>query len=92
MKLEKQLGINQKRLLLIRKGYLNQKDISVFLDVGKQKAARIYYDIKELVEDEDKMVDTLGNKATRLLDYIGLSEEDIRRFALDEEKEMKNVH
>ena len=67
MKQNKQLNIS--RLELIQKGYVNQKELAVFLDVGKKKAKVVYDNICA---------------------DIGLTEDDIRRFANDEKKEVSN--
>lgn len=82
--------LNNRRLELIRKGYVNQKELADFLNVGKARAASVYREIATGIAAEDKAVDILGIRTYRVLDYMGLSEEDIRRFALDE-KEVSNV-
>lgn len=77
-------NINQERLKLIRKGYVNKTELSKFLNVGKNKGIAIYQDIVDSLAKEDKTVDILGIRTCRVLEYIGLTEEDIRRFANDE--------
>lgn len=82
--------INISRLELIRKGYLNQKELGIFLNVGKKKAKNIYNIIVTNIQTKEKMVDILGIPTQRALEYMGLTENDIRRFAADEKKEMDN--
>lgn len=84
-------SINQRRLELIRKGYVNRKELAEFLDVGKTKATAVYEDIVRNVAEEDKTVDILGVRTSRVLEYLGLTEEDIRRFARDERRQETNV-
>ncbi len=88
MKQNKQLNIS--RLELIQKGYVNQKELAVFLDVGKKKAKVVYDDITADINHSGKNVDVLGIPTSRALDYIGLTEDDIRRFANDEKRMWKN--
>ena len=88
MKQNKQLNIS--RLELIQKGYVNQKELAVFLDVGKEKAKVVYDDITADINHSGKNVDVLGIPTSRALDYIGLTEDDIRRFANDEKRMWKN--
>lgn len=88
-------NINERRLELIRKGYVNRKELSEFLAIGKVKASAVYEEIVNEIAKEDKAVDHLGIRTCRVLEYIGLTEEDIRRFADDELKgrgEVKHVH
>lgn len=80
------MGLNKKRLEMIRKGYVNQKELGVFLDIGKSKASKIYKELKEQVNKTGKNVDVLGIRTAYVLDYLGLTECDIRRFAEDEVK------
>ena len=86
MKTNKSLNID--RLELIQKGYLNQKELAIFLDVGKNKAKAVYDNICSNIYHSGKTIDVLGIPASRALEYIGLTEDDIRRFADDEKKEM----
>ena len=88
MKQNKQLNIS--RLELLQKGYVNQKELAVFLDVGKKKAKVVYDDITADINHSGKNVDVLGIPTSRALDYIGLTEDDIRRFANDEKRMWKN--
>ena len=88
MKQNKQLNIS--RLELIQKGYVNQKELAVFLDVGKKKAKVVYDNITADINHSGKNVDVLGIPTYRALDYIGLTEDDIRRFANDEKRMWKN--
>ena len=88
MKQNKQLNIS--RLELIQKGYVNQKELAVFLDVGKKKAKVVYDNICADIHHNGKSVDVLGIPTSRALDYIGLTEDDIRRFSNDEKKEVIN--
>ena len=80
--------LNIERLELIQKGYINQKELGIFLNVGKKKAKDIYDMIVDNIQKKDKIVDVLGVPTLRVLEYIGLTEADIRRFADDEKKEM----
>lgn len=77
-------GLNVKRLELIRKGYINQKELAIFLDIGKSRASKIYGEIREQIYESGKTVDILGMRTAYVLDYLGLTENDIRRFAEDE--------
>lgn len=88
MKTNKTLNID--RLELIQKGYLNQRELAIFLDVGKKKAKVVYDDICTNIYHSGKTVDVLGIPTSKALEYIGLSEKDIRRFADDEKKEVSN--
>ena len=81
--------INERRLELLRKGYVNQKELQEFLDVGKARAAAVYREIASGIAAEDKCLDILGIRTSRVLDYLGLTEEDIRRFAEDEKEATK---
>lgn len=83
--------INSRRLELIRKGYVNRKELAEFLDVGKTKAAAVYEEIAHGIAKQDKTVDMLGVRTCRVLEFMGLTEDDIRRFALDERRAMGNV-
>ena len=80
--------LNMNRLELIQKGYINQKELAIFLDVGKKKAKVVYDDICSNICHSGKTVDVLGIPTSRALKYIGLTENDIRRFADDEKKEV----
>ncbi len=76
--------LNETRLELIRKGYVNHAELAKFLAVGKTKASAVYQEIVAGIAAEDRTVDHLGIRTSRVLEYIGLTEEDIRRFADDE--------
>lgn len=76
--------LNNKRLQMIRKGYINKKELGQFLDVGKCKASKVFDQIVKEIENSGRYVDSLGIRVTYALDYLGFTEEDIRRFAQDE--------
>ena len=78
--------LNTRRLQMIRKGYVNKKELGQFLGVGKSKASKIFNQIVREIENSGRYVDSLGIRVTYALDYLGFTEEDIRRFALDEIK------
>ena len=80
--------LNITRMKLIRKGYLNQKDLQMFLGVGKKRAKIVYDSIIDNITKEGKSADTLGIPTFRALKYMGLTEDDIRRFADDEKREI----
>ena len=88
MNLNNRLNID--RLKLIRKGYVNQKELGIFLHVGKAKARQAYVDIVDQIHKEGKKTDILGLPISRVLNYVNLTEKDIRRFAEDEERWMLN--
>lgn len=79
-------NLNVERLKLIRKGYVNKSELGIFLDIGKSRANTVYDKIVKEIAKEDKTVDCLGIRVCRVLEYIGLTENDIRRFADDELK------
>lgn len=83
--------LNIVRLSYIRKGYVNKKELAQFLDVGKCKATTIYNQIVSKIEEHGKSVDELGIRVSHVLDYLGYTEDDIRRFAQDEEKNGGNM-
>ena len=80
--------LNIDRLKLIRKGYVNQKELSIFLHVGKTKARQAYVEIENQIHKEGKKTDILGLPISRVLSYINLTEGDLRRFAEDEERQV----
>ncbi|MGN0711706.1 MAG: hypothetical protein ACI4LO_08085 [Anaerovoracaceae bacterium] len=85
------ISINNRRLELIRKGYVNRKELAEFLNVGKTRATAVYEEIASDIAKEDKTIDILGIRTCRILEYMGLTEEDIRRFARDERRQEANV-
>ena len=78
--------LNNRRLELLRKGYVNQKELGEFLEVGKSKAAQIYRELSIQITSKGKCIDILGIRTVYALDYLGFTEEDIRRFAKDESR------
>lgn len=85
------MGLNQNRLIYIRKGYLNQKDLAKFLGVGRSKGRQVYSQIVQKIEEQGQKVDSLGVRTTYVLSFLELTENDIRRFAEDEIKEEKGT-
>lgn len=76
--------INHIRLELINKGFLTIKDIQRFCQCGYPKAKKVNDEIVAMVKKENKKISPLGISATRLLVYLDIEEEDIRRYVLDE--------
>lgn len=75
------MGINQKRKAILMKGFATLSDVRVFCKVGYNLAKVIMNEINEEYS-------CMPNKvyAKRLLDYIGLTEEDVFRYAELEEE------
>ena len=88
MKTNKTLNID--RLELIQKGYINQKELAIFLDVGKKRARAVYENICSEIIRSGRTIDVLGIPTSRVLEYIGLTEKDVRRFANDEREQVIN--
>lgn len=73
--------LNHDRLVLLQKGFLQKKDIAVFVPCGRTKAKEIYEDIRGRVKAEgfENVRNVIHVK--RLLDYMGLKASDIERAA-----------
>lgn len=84
------MGINQRRLEIIMKGYATRNDIRFFCKVGSQRANQIYDEIVEEVISEGKTVNKLGISPIRLANYIGLTESKIIKYAEMEREYEKN--
>lgn len=81
------MKINQKRKQIILKGYANVSDVMKFCGVGRIKAQQIYDEIVEKVQAEGLEINALGIHPKRLLDYLGLTENKIFKYAEEEANE-----
>ncbi|MCI9292035.1 MAG: hypothetical protein HFF02_01865 [Erysipelotrichaceae bacterium] len=76
--------INHIRLELINKGYLTVKDIQRFVPCGYQKAKMMKDDIVSSIQKEKKKIHPMGIPTYRLIVYLDMNENEIRRNVEDE--------
>jgi len=73
------------RYAIIRKGYATVSDIRNFIPCGYEKALSVLS--KEMSDAQKEGKTTLnGISSKRLLKYVGLSEEEIKKYAEDEKR------
>ena len=73
------------RYAIIRKGYATVSDIRNFIPCGYEKALSVLS--KEMSDAQKEGKPTLnGISSKRLLKYVGLSEEEIKKYAEDEKR------
>lgn len=82
----KDAKLNQKRMGLLAKGYLDKSDIKVFVPCGNVKAREIYNSIRNQVTSEG--LENLREVilAKRILKFMGLTTESIKAAAKAERK------
>ncbi len=78
--------LNHDRLKIIRKGHANVRDLQKFIPASRSKAQLEYNTIvREIMLTEGKEVAWYGIEIERVLKHYNLTEQDIRRWAKDEE-------
>lgn len=85
-------NINHIRLELINKGFITIKDIQKFCACGYPKAKMMYEEIVAAIKKEKKKISPMGISTQRLLKYLDLSEEDIRKYVEDENNRFLNLN
>lgn len=77
------------RYSIIRKGYATISDVRNFIPCGHEKALFILS--KEMSDAQKEGKTTLkGISSKRLLKYVGLTEEEVKKYAEEEKKELSS--
>lgn len=84
--------LNLDRLKMMRKGYLTISDLQKFVPCGSKKASAMYHHICSQIRSEGKNPGYFGLDVQRVLGYLHLTEAQIRRFAADEDREIKTYN
>ncbi len=77
-------SLNQRRYEIISKGFLCVTDIQHFCKCGYKKARKIYDELSTEIKNEGKRISPFGIPVIRLLNYLELDEEKIKKYAKDE--------
>lgn len=81
-------NINNRRMELLHKGFVNQSETAEFFGLGRNKGGEIYKSIERKLNSNGIKTDILGIRTVHLLDYLGLTEEEVRRYAKEEREVM----
>lgn len=77
------------RYAIIRKGYATVSDVRNFIPCGYEKALLVLS--KEMSDAQKEGKTTLnGISSKRLLKYVGLTEDEVKKYAEDEKKELSS--
>ena len=84
--------LNCDRLEVIRKGSVKISDLQKFMPASRTTATKEYETIcRDIRMKEGREVGPWGIEVSRILKHFHLTENDIRRWAKDEEERMKGI-
>ena len=83
--------LNRDRLNIIRKGYISKRDLQTFIPCGYNKANKLYEHLEKTVLMDGKTVGMFGLDPKRVLDYLNMTEAQIRKYAMEETEAEKDT-